>query len=119
MSYINNTINWYSLSDAAIIQSLGIQLKKMRLAQNKTQQELADHCGLFRSTISEIENGRISSLLSLVQLLRGLQALETLDVFIQKDEISPLMVAEQQAKMRKRASHKRNTSGSTSSKSEW
>ena len=116
---MSNNINWYSLSDAAIIQSLGKELKKKRWSQNLTQQGLADRCGLFRSTISEIENGRISSLLSLVQLLRGLQFLEVLDAFIQMDEISPLLVAEQQAKLRKRASHKRKSSDNTKPASEW
>lgn len=118
MSYIGNNINWYALSDVAIIQSLGKELKKKRLAQNLTQQGLADRCGLFRSTISEIENGRISSLLSLVQLLRGLQSLDVLDAFVQPDEISPLLVAEQQAKLRKRSSHKRNSSNNKPA-SEW
>jgi hypothetical protein len=61
---------------------------------------------LFLSNISEIEYGRVGSLLSFVQLLRGLNTLELLDAFVVKEEISPLMVAEQQAKMRKRASSK-------------
>jgi putative transcriptional regulator len=106
MSYLSNNINWYTLSDPAIIEELGKQLKRMRLKSNLTQQALADRCGLFRSTISEIENGRVGSLLSFVQLLRGLNTLELLDAFVVKEEISPLMVAEQQAKMRKRASSK-------------
>lgn len=112
-------MNWYALSDAAIIQSLGKELKKRRLERNLTQQGLADRCGLFRSTISEIENGRISSILSFVQLLRGLQSLEVLDAFVQPDEISPLLVAEQQAKLRKRASHKRKSSDNQKPESEW
>jgi transcriptional regulator with XRE-family HTH domain len=106
MSYLSNINNWYTLSDPAIIEEIGKQLKRMRLKNNLTQQELANRSGLFRSTISEIENGRISSLLSLIQLLRGLNNLELLDSFVVKDEISPLMVAEQQAKLRKRASGK-------------
>ena len=54
-----------------------------------------------------------------MQLLRGLQFLEVLDAFIQMDEISPLLVAEQQAKLRKRASHKRKSSDNTKPASEW
>ena len=88
----------------------------MRLKNNFTQQELANRSGLFRSTISEIENGRISNLLSLIQLLRALNTLELLDAFVVKEEISPLMVAEQQAKMRKRVSNKKK---SAKPESEW
>lgn len=104
MSYLSNKKNWYSMSDTAIIEELGKQLKRMRMKANMTQQELADKCGLFRSTISEIENGRASSMLSFVQILRALNELEVLQGFVLPDEISPLKVAEQQAKLRKRAS---------------
>lgn len=116
MSYISNNINWYSLSDPAIVEELGKQLKRMRLKNNFTQQELADRSGLFRSTISEIENGRVGTVLSLIQLLRALNSLELLEAFVVKEELSPLMVAEQQAKMRKRASGKHKT---TKPDSEW
>jgi len=116
MSYISNINNWYALSDSAIIEEIGKQLKRMRLKNNLTQQELANRSGLFRSTISEIENGRISNLLSLIQLLRGLNNLELLDAFVVKEEISPLLVAEQQIKLRKRASSK-NTPNKP--ESEW
>ena len=116
MSYISNTNDWYALSDATIIQEIGKQLKRMRLKNNLTQQELANRSGLFRSTISEIENGRISTLMSLIQLLRGLNELELLQAFVVKEELSPLLVAEQQAKMRKRASSKSNTN---KPESEW
>lgn len=116
MSYTGNINNWYALSDPAIIEEIGKQLKRMRLKNNFTQQELANRSGLFRSTISEIENGRISNLLSLIQLLRALNTLELLNAFVVKEEISPLMVAEQQAKMRKRASGKKKP---TKPESEW
>ena len=106
MSYLSNINNWYALSDTAIIEEIGKQLKRMRLKNNLTQQELANRSGLFRSTISEIENGRVGSLLSLVQLLRALNNLDLLDTFVVKEELSPLLVAEQQAKLRKRASNK-------------
>lgn len=106
---ISNKKNWFAMSDTAIVEELGKQLKKMRLKANMTQQDLADKCGLFRSTISEIENGRIGSLLSIIQILRGLNELELLQTFIVPEVISPLMVAEQQAKYRKRATSKKNT----------
>jgi transcriptional regulator with XRE-family HTH domain len=115
MSYLSNNIDWYSMSDPAIIKELGQQLKRLRLKANLTQQDLSDRSGLFRSTISEIENGRISNILSLIQILRGLNQLELLNPFVSPDIVSPLMVAEQQLKLRKRASHKLDKKG----ESEW
>ncbi|MCP9762881.1 helix-turn-helix domain-containing protein [Lacihabitans soyangensis] len=115
MSYLYNNINWYSMSDAAIITELGKQLKRMRIRANITQQELAAKSGIFRSTISEIENGRVSNMLSFVQILRGLEQLDVLGAFVVPDSISPLMVAEQQAKYRKRATGSRKTKPA----SEW
>jgi transcriptional regulator with XRE-family HTH domain len=102
MSYFSN-INWYGMSDIAIIKELGKQLKSRRIKANITQQELSDKSGVFRSTISEIENGRASSMLSFIQILRGLEQLEVLGAFVLPENISPLKVAEQQAKYRKRA----------------
>ena len=97
------------MSDTAIITELGKQLKRMRIRANITQQELADKSGIFRSTISEIENGRVSSMLSFVQILRGLEQLELLSKFVVPDEISPIMMAKIKAKERKRATGTKKT----------
>ena len=115
MSDFGNNTNWYTMSDLAIVKEIGLQLKRLRLKNNLSQQELATRSGLFRSTISEIENGRIGNLLSLIQILRGLNSLELLNSFVVKEEISPLLLAEQQAKYRKRASRKSNNKP----ESEW
>ena len=104
MSPVSNIYNWYGMSDPAIITEIGIQLKRMRLRKNMSQQQLAVKSGLYRSTISEIENGRAASLLSFIQLLRGLEKLELLGALVEGPVVSPLSLAREAGLIRKRAS---------------
>jgi transcriptional regulator with XRE-family HTH domain len=104
MSLSGNTIDWYGMSDPAIIQELGTQLKRIRLQKNMSQQELALKSGLYRSTISEIENGRTASLLSFIQVLRGLEKLDLFGSLTEDIAVSPLSLAREAGLIRKRAS---------------
>lgn len=112
-----SNINWYAMSDPAIIKELGQQLKKLRLQKNITQEEMAQKTGLNRITISETENGRPPSLLTFIQLLRGLEKLELLNEFMSEPTISPIQLVRLQAKTRKRASAINPTP--PKKKSEW
>ena len=98
----------YSMSNSAIIEELGHFIHKIRLSQNKTQQAVAQAAGINRSTLVQIEKGGGSTLLSFIQVLRALEQLHTLKYFEIKQEISPLLLAEMEMKLRKRASKKVN-----------
>jgi transcriptional regulator with XRE-family HTH domain len=87
-----------------ILIQIGIFIKEMRISQNKTQQQVADACGINRSTYIQIENGKGSSMLHFVQVLRALNALHLLNIFETKTQISPIALAKMQQKKRKRAS---------------
>jgi transcriptional regulator with XRE-family HTH domain len=104
MSFSSNNNDLYAMSDSAIVTEIGGLIKRIRLQKNITQQQLADKVGLYRSTISEMENGRASSLLSFIQVLRGLEKLETLDSLSDVPAISPLKLARKEKQSRKRAS---------------
>ena len=110
--------NWYSLSDTAIIQELGKYLKNERMQRNWTQGQLAERTGLDRSTISQIENGRIATLMSFVQLLRALEKLDILNAFQVNKQVSPLQMlkAEQAQRIRIR---NRNTHNNNKDQSSW
>lgn len=108
MSYLSNTKNWYAMSDSAIVTEIGSLIKRIRLQKNITQQQLADKAGLYRSTISEMENGRASSLLSFIVVLRGLEKLDTLNPLCDIPVISPLKMARKDKFARKRASVTKN-----------
>ncbi len=92
------------MSDMAIVRDLGERLKRRRLDQNITQQELADQAGLSRPTISDIERGQPAALMSLIRILRVLGLLEELNSFLPAPLPSPLQLARQQGKQRQRAS---------------
>jgi transcriptional regulator with XRE-family HTH domain len=116
MMAISNKISWYGLSDGAIIKELAAYLKKERIQKNMTQLELAEKSGLDRSTISQIENGRISTLLSFIQILRALDQLEVLNLFQAKAQISPIQMlkAEQRQRLRARRSNINDDKGASS-----
>ena len=94
----------YGMSDLAILQEIGHRLKRKRLEKNLSQQHLADAAGLNRTTISEIERGAPFGMLSLIQILRALDALEALDTFLPEPGLSPLQLAKLKGRQRQRAS---------------
>jgi len=97
----------YGMSDKAILAEIGARCKRRRLNRNLTQQEVADQAGLTRVTVGEFERGAPAGLLTLIRILRVLDALEELESFLPEAEPSPLQLAKLQGKQRQRASRKR------------
>ena len=108
----------YALSDTALVEELGLGIKRMRLNQNYSQQELADRSGVDRITISKLENGRPPTMLTLVQVLRGLQRLDVLFSIINEPSFVEGMFNDVEGDYRKRASHPRKTKTKNDS-TEW
>lgn len=102
MDIYNN--NWQSLSDSAIIESLGAFIKHHRLEQNITQSDLAEKANINRSTLSEFERGTRVSMITFIQLLRALDLLHTLEAFTVQKRVSPLELAKKNEDSRQRAS---------------
>jgi transcriptional regulator with XRE-family HTH domain len=92
-----------------IEQELGKRLKARRLDLNLSQAQAAEGSGLSRRTITTIENGKGSTLATLIALLRTLQALDTLEGFLPDPGPSPLLLAKLQEEPRKYASKPRKT----------
>ena len=101
-------INWYAMTDKALAQHIGHFVKQKRIEQNKTQAFLSHAAGISRSTLSLLEKGQTVSLSSLLQVLRVLEQLHVLEVFNIQTVVSPLLLAELEAKKRKRASKNKN-----------
>ena len=97
---------WFGMSDAAVLREIGERVKQYRLNLNLTQQMIADRAGIHRSTLSAFENGTSASLLTFVQVMRALDALDSLDYFLPNPGPSPLQMAELEGRERKRASKK-------------
>ncbi len=98
--------NWDSMSDKALAEHIGRFVKHHRMEQNKTQDILANAANISRSTLSLLERGETVTLATLIQVLRVLDQLHIMEVFIIQQTISPLALAKMEKKKRKRASGK-------------
>lgn len=107
----------YGMSDDAIIQTIGEYVKHHRLQQNITQKELAEKAGINRTTLSDLELGKRSQLLTLIQVLRMLNKLHVFESFEVKQQISPLKLAEMELRKRQKASKQANDA--RKDKSDW
>jgi len=99
----NTIINWSELSDSAVLEQIGRFVQQSRLKQNKSQQQIADAAGVNRSTLSQIENGKGGTMISLIQILRVLGQLSFVKAFQVEDKPSPMYLATLEMKKRKRA----------------
>ena len=97
-------MNIIGMSDKAIIKEIGRRVKRKRLEGNFTQQETADLAGISRPTVSDLERGNPFGILTLIQILRALNALDEIDSFLPDPGISPLQLAKMRGKERQRAS---------------
>ncbi|MCJ7565992.1 MAG: helix-turn-helix domain-containing protein [Anaerolineales bacterium] len=97
-------MNIIGMSDKAIIKEIGRRVKRRRLEGNFTQQEIADMAGISRPTVSDLERGKPFGILTLIQILRALNALDSVDAFLPDPGISPLQLAKMRGAERQRAS---------------
>jgi len=117
MISMSNIINIYEMSDLAIVRLIGKEIQRIRLEKNITQEKLSQDAGIDRSSLSQVENGRAASILTIIQILRVLQRLELLLTFIQSPEVSPMMIAKLEKEKRVRA--KRRNFDSNKNMSSW
>ncbi len=92
------------MTDDMIIEAIGEYIRFVRLEKNLTQKQLGDRAGVNRTTIRDLELGKRSTLITLIQVLRSLDQLQTLKNFKVSKELSPLELAKIEMKERKRAS---------------
>lgn len=104
--------DWSSMSDKALMETIGQFVQHHRLNQNKSQSDVAIAAGISRSTLSILERGEKIALSSLLQVLRVLDLLHVMDAFKVADEISPIEYAKLQKNKRQRA---RNTNENANS----
>lgn len=112
-----STIELKRMTDDRIIKVIGEYTRHIRLEKNLTQQQLGDRAGVHRTTIRDLELGRRSTLLTLIQVLRALDQLQTLKNFKVSKELSPLELAKIEMNERKRASGSKT--GQKPNTSDW
>jgi len=96
-------IDWYSMSDGGLAQTIGEFVKYHRIDQNKTQAAVAKAANISRSTLSLLERGETVTIATLLRVIRVLDLLYVMDVFKVSHEISPVEYAKLQDKKRQRA----------------
>jgi len=95
-------MDWYGMTDAAIVSELGKRIKATRLKKKLSQMEVARRTGISAFTVSQMENGKNTSLSSLVAVMRVLKLLENFDNLIPQPVISPVELLALNNKKRKK-----------------
>lgn len=108
-------MDFYAMSDKAILTELGSRIKALRLRRNKSQEDLSKATLLSLNSIKSLEAGK-AKLSTCIAVLRELRALEELDNFIPAITISPIELAKRRGKKRLRAHSTRSNSNPTKGK---
>lgn len=95
-------MDWYGMTDTAIVSELGKRMKATRLKKKFTQPEVAQRAGISVFTISQMENGKNTSLISLIAVMRVLKLLENFDGLIPEQMVSPVELLEAKQKKQKK-----------------
>lgn len=104
----NPHVDWASMSDVVLMETIGKFIKHHRMNQNRTQEEVSSKAGISRSTLSLLERGETVTISTFIQVIRVLDLLYIMDEFKVDDRISPIDYAKlQQKHQRKRASGSR------------
>ena len=109
----------YVQTNDAILRQIGSKLKELRIEKNMKQAELADASGVSVFTISSVENGKATSLFTIVQLLRALEHLDYLNSFFQEETISPIAYAKLMKNNKKKIRVKSSNTETKEDDSEW
>ena len=109
----------YAQTNDAIMRQIGSKLKGLRIEKNMKQTELANAAGVSVFTISSVENGKATSLLTIIQLLRALEHLDYLDFFFQEEAMSPIAYAKLMRKNKKKERVKSSVEVTDNTDSEW
>jgi len=117
--YLYSYMDLYAQTNNDIIRQIGSKLKELRIERNMKQAELANASGVSVFTISSIENGNTTSLLTLVQLLRALEHLDYLNSFFQEEVVSPIAYAKLMKNNKKKVRVKSSSSDFNNDSSEW
>ncbi len=83
-------MDWYGITDMQVASELGKRIKSTRLRKKLSQAEVAGRAGISVFTVSQMENGKNTSLASLVAVLRVLKLLENFDSLVPEIVVSPV-----------------------------
>lgn len=96
-----------SMTDSAVLATLGDRIARYRLDRNLTQAELAREAGVSKRTLARLEGGESTQLTNLIRIIRALGLVGNLDAFVPPPTPSPIEQLRSRGKPRKRASSRR------------
>lgn len=91
-------ISYELASNQQIRTDLGEKLASQRLAQNITQEQLAERSGVSLRTLKRLEKGENSSIETLIKVMSGLQLLANLEQLIPAPTVRPMERIQQKEK---------------------
>jgi transcriptional regulator with XRE-family HTH domain len=65
--------------------AFGRRIRELRLAQGLNQEQLAEHCGLFRTYMSRIETGQANPTLTMIHALATSLGVTVADLFASEE----------------------------------
>ena len=95
------------MSDTAIVAEIGQRIRRYRLNGNLTQADLAERAGISLRTLQNAEGGQVTTIETLIAILRELGLLAQLEFFLPEPPLSPVQLARLQGQVRQRASGRR------------
>lgn len=96
------------LTNDAVLNELGVRLKRLRLSRNITQAQLAREAGVSRATIVRVEDGESVQMSTMVKLWRALDLLAAIDAALPERIDSPIAALERE-RLRRRHERQRAT----------
>jgi len=91
------------LTNSEILTKIGGRLRRYRLQQNVTQENLARAAGVATRTIRNVESGGDTQLSTVIGILRALGRLDAIDAFLPHPRVSPMELLRAGGLERKRA----------------
>ena len=95
-------MNWKRKTDRAILVELGNRIRQKRIQNRFKQSDLAQRAGISVYTLQKMEHGQSYNVTTLIQVLRALNELEQLELFLPPMEISPIELLKSKEKTRLR-----------------
>lgn len=92
------------LTDREQEAAIGRALRAWRIADGRSQEELAERAGLSRSAIQSLERGSGSRLATLIRVLRALGRDDALDALRPEPSATPMQLLAEQRRAERAAS---------------
>ncbi len=90
-----------SSSTEEVLCEVGKRIKAARINANMTQRQMAENTGLSLKTVSNLENGKDVSFSTVIDVLRAMGNLQSLDVVLPENVVRPSQIV-QMGKSRER-----------------